>query len=50
MKFALELYKTKIDDETLNNSILNIVQVLEKYQIDYDDNFPINVNPFCFYN
>ena len=48
MKFALELYKTKIDDETLNNSILNIVQVLEKYQIDYDDNFPINVNPFAF--
>ena len=48
MRFALELYKTKIDDETLNNSILNIVQVLEKYQVDYEDDFPISINPFAF--
>ena len=48
MKFALELYKTKIDDETLNQSILNIVQILEKYQVSYTDNFPININPFAF--
>ena len=30
-KFNLELYKSKIDTETLNNSILKIVNVLEKY-------------------
>ena len=48
MKFALELYKTKIDDETLNNSILSIIQVLEKYGISYDDDFPISINPFQF--
>ena len=48
MKFALELYKTKIDDETLNNSILSIIQVLEKYGVSYDDDFPVNINPFQF--
>lgn len=48
MRFSLELYKTKIDDETLNNSILGIIQVLEKYGISYDDNFPISINPFAF--
>ncbi len=48
MRFALELYKTKIDDEALNSSILNIVQVLEKYGVDYEDDFPISINPFAF--
>ena len=48
MKFALELYKTKIDDETLNNSILSIIQVLEKYGISYDDDFPVTINPFQY--
>ena len=48
MQFSLELYKTKIDDETLNNSILGIIQVLEKYGISYDDKFPISINPFAF--
>ena len=48
MQFSLELYKTKIDDETLNNSILGIIQVLEKYGISYYDKFPISINPFAF--
>ena len=47
-KFSLELYKTKIDDNELNNSILNIVNLLEKYQVEYVDSFPISVNPFEF--
>lgn len=47
-KFALELYKTKIDDNELNNSILNIVNLLEKYQVSYTDSFPITINPFTF--
>ena len=47
-KFSVELYKTKIDDKELNNSILNIVNLLEKYQIKYVDSFPISVNPFEF--
>ena len=47
-KFSVELYKTKIDDNELNNSILNIVNLLEKYQIDYVDSFPIKIDPFEF--
>ena len=47
-KFSVELYKTKIDDKELNNSILNIVNLLEKYQIEYADSFPISINPFEF--
>ena len=47
-KFSVELYKTKIDDNELNNSILNIVNLLEKYQIDYVDSFPISIDPFTF--
>lgn len=45
-KFNLELYKSKIDTQTLNDSILKIISVLEKYNISYVDNFPITVEPF----
>ena len=45
-KFSLELYKTKIDNNELNDSILNIVNLLEKYEVNYNDTFPINTNPF----
>ena len=48
MKFELELYKTKIDDATLNQSILNIIAVLEKYGVSYPDFFPITINPYGF--
>ncbi len=48
MKFELELYKTKIDDATLNQSILNIIAVLEKYGVSYPDSFPITINPYGF--
>ncbi len=40
--FNLELYKTKSDDETLNNCILNLINLFEKYKINYPNNFPIN--------
>ena len=33
MTFSLEIYKTKIDDDNLNVAILNIIQVLEKYNL-----------------
>ena len=45
-KFNLELYKTKVDKNTLNDSILKIIQVLEKNNAGYTDYFPIKVNPF----
>lgn len=42
------MYKTKVDNQTLNNDILNMVEVLEKYDCSYSDNFPINIDPFEF--
>ena len=42
--FGLELYKTKTDDDTLNNCLLNLINLLEKYNISYPNNFPINEN------
>ena len=40
--FSLELYKTKSDDQTLNNCILNLVNLLEQYEEEYPNNFPID--------
>lgn len=48
MGFSLELYKTKIDTQELNQTILNIVNVLEKNNDTYVDNFPIFIGPFRF--
>ena len=42
--FGLELYKTKTDDDTLNNCLLNLINLLEQYNISYPNNFPINEN------
>ena len=47
-KFSLELYKTKIDNSKLNESILNIVNLLEKYQVNYVDTLPVKINPYEF--
>lgn len=47
-KFNLELYKSKIDTNTLNNTILKIINVLEKNNVDYTDSFPVNIEPFEF--
>ena len=48
MGFSLELYKSKIETEDLNNTILNMINVLEKNGDKYVDSFPINVEPFEF--
>lgn len=48
MQFSLELYKSKVDTEVLNQSILNMVQILEKYGTRYVDSFPIQIEPYAF--
>lgn len=48
MEFSLEMYKSKVDNDTLNIAILNMIQILEKYQISYVDSFPISFHPFEF--
>lgn len=40
--YSIELYKTKIDNETLNNTILKMIKLLENNQDSYIHNFPIN--------
>lgn len=47
-RFNMELYKSKIDTNTLNDSILRIVNVLEKYNVKYKNEFPVKINPFEF--
>ena len=47
-KFNIELYKSKIDNTTLNSTILKMINVLEKNNVSYTDSFPININPFEF--
>ena len=48
MEFSLEMYKSKVDTETLNQDILNMIKVLEKYECKYSDIFPIKIDPFEF--
>lgn len=45
---VLELYKTKIDNQTLNDTLLAIAQVLEQNGDKYIDDLPITVEPFAF--
>lgn len=40
--FNLELYKTKTDSETLNKCISNLIELFEKNEVTYPNNFPIN--------
>lgn len=46
--YSAELYKTKSDNETLNQTILNIINTLEENGDSYIDTFPIKINPFEF--
>ena len=46
MGFSINLYKSKVDNNTLNNNILNIINVLESNGDKYVDNFPIKISPF----
>lgn len=45
IKYSLKIYKTKIDEESLNITILNTINVLENNNDQYIDEFPIDINP-----
>ena len=47
-KYSLEIYKSKIDSNTLNNTLLEVVKVLETNGDTYKDEFPIKINPIEF--
>ena len=44
----IEIYKTNISNYVLNECALNLVNLLNQYQIEYSDTFPISINPFNF--
>lgn len=46
--YNIELYKTNIETQELNEAMLELVNVLEKNGEKYKDNFPIKLNPFEF--
>lgn len=46
--YSLELYKTKVDTQTFNDCMLNVIRVLEKNGDKYTDSFPISINPYAF--
>lgn len=48
MGFSLEFYKTKLDNNTLNETILGMIQVLNNNGDSFTDTFPIKINPFEF--
>lgn len=45
IKYSLKIYKSKIDEENLNRAILNTISVLENNGDNYNDEFPITINP-----
>lgn len=47
-EYGIELYKTNIANEQLNEAILKLVNLLDEYQVSYSDTFPIKINPFEF--
>lgn len=46
--YNVELYKTNIETEELNRAILELINVLEKNGENYEDTFPVSINPFEF--
>ena len=48
MYYNVEIYKTKIDNDTLNNTLLQVAKTLEENGDNYIDNFPIKINPYEF--
>ena len=48
IEYNVEIYKTKIDNDTLNNSLLMFAKTLEENQDSYVDRFPITIDPIEF--
>lgn len=48
VEYNVEIYKTKIDADTLNKSLLLFAQTLEANGDKYVDEFPIKINPYTY--
>lgn len=47
-QYNVVLYKTKVDNQTLNNTILKLINILSTNGDKYVDNFLIDINPYRF--
>lgn len=47
-QYSVEIYKSKIDTQTLNNTLLKVVNILEENGDKYKDEFPVKINPTEF--
>ena len=47
-QYSLEIYKSKIDKQTLNNTLLEVTKVLEAHNDQYKDKFPVTIEPLSF--
>ena len=47
-KYSLNIYRSKIDTDTLNNTALQVIRVLETNGDTYKDDFPVKLNPIEF--
>lgn len=47
-QYSIVLYKTKVSNEVLNNTILKLINILSTNGDQYVDNFLIDINPFRF--
>ena len=47
-QYSIVLYKTKVNNETLNTTILKLLNILSSNSDSYVDNFLIDVNPYRF--
>ena len=48
ISFKIQIYKTKSEDEELNKTILNLVNLLEQYETSYPNNFPIDISSMSY--
>lgn len=49
MGFNVEIYKTKVDDQTLNQAILDFVTILEANGDNYLDKLPLTDKRSCWF-
>ena len=47
-QYSLEIYKSKIDKQTLNNTLLEVTKVLDQHNDSYKDKFPIDAETLAF--
>lgn len=48
IKYSLKIYRSKIDEDNLNRTILNTVNILESNNDTYKDEFQIDINPIQY--